>query len=85
MVAAIEPIPIENPIPKLSLSHQELELLVKLLKENEQEELADKYLEELKEVGYTEEINPLFMAFRDFKKIRQVTKTFGIKLKQFVL
>ncbi|MFK7908006.1 MAG: hypothetical protein AB8B69_22945 [Chitinophagales bacterium] len=85
MVAAIESIPVENPTPKLSLSHEELELLIKLLKDNEQEELADKYVGELQGRGYTEEINPLFMAFRDFKNIRQVTKTSGLKLKQFVL
>ncbi len=85
MVTAIEPMPIKKSIPKLSFSHEELELMIKLLKDSEQEELAEKYIEELQAAGYTEEINPLFMAFRDFKKIRQVTKTFGLKLKQFVL
>jgi len=85
MVTTIEPIPVKTPMPKLSLLHEELELVIKLLKDNKQEELAEKYIEELQAVGYTEPIKPLFMAFRDFKKIRQVTKTFGLKLKQFVL
>lgn len=85
MVTAIEPIPAKKSMPKLSLSHEELELLIKLLKDNEQEELAKKYIADLEAIGYSEPIKPLFMAFRDFKKIKQVTKTFGLKLNQFVL
>ncbi|MFK7908005.1 MAG: hypothetical protein AB8B69_22940 [Chitinophagales bacterium] len=85
MVAAIESIPVENPTPKLSLSHEELELLMKLLKDNEQEELADKYMEELKELGYTEPIKNLFMAFRDFKNLQAIKKTFGVQVRQFNL
>ncbi len=86
MVTAIEPIPTQKIIPpKLSCSHQELELIMKLLQENKQEELAEKYLAQLEEEGYTEPIKPLFMAFKDYKKILKVTDAFQLKLKQFSL
>lgn len=56
MVTAREPISIQKtPPPKLSCSHEKLELIVKLLQENEQEELAEKYIAELEKAGYTED------------------------------